>query len=78
MALRLKVSGIVAMILFIPLLLALGVIFAFVVPLMAIMAAVGGIVFTTLYILGRREARKQHGLEKEKVKQVDVKDYKIK
>ena len=93
MIVRFTASNVVAMILFIPLLLAVGLILAFIVPVLAIIAATAGILFVALYVLARvgllKKQLAQHndGLIGKKEKtghkghkkkaSIDVKDYKI-
>ncbi len=86
MKVRFTASGIVAMILFIPLLLALGLILAFIVPILAIMVAVAGIAFTAVYVRAKMGMIKKQSIggqpeksqKKGKAKAIDVKDYRIK
>ncbi|MBI2550249.1 hypothetical protein HYV83_03655 [Candidatus Woesearchaeota archaeon] len=53
MIVRFSASNIVAMILFIPILIALAIVFAFLVPLLALIIAIAGILFTTLYVFAK-------------------------
>ena len=53
MIVRFTASNVVAMILFIPLLLAIGLILAFVVPVLAIIVATAGILSVAVYVLAR-------------------------
>lgn len=53
MIVRFTASNIVAMILFIPLLIALGLILAFIVPLLAVIVAAAGIIFLAIYTFAR-------------------------
>ena len=66
MIVRLSASGFVAMVLFIPLLLVLGVVLAFAVPILALAAAVGGLVFTGFFVAARVRLgkRKRIGVSK--------------
>ena len=74
---RFTASGIVAMILFIPLLLALGLILAFLVPLLAIIVALAGIAFTSFFIFARiGMVKKQIGSGNKKP--IEIKHYKVK
>lgn len=78
---RFTASGIVAMILFIPLLLVLGFILAFIIPLLAIMVAVAGIAFTAVYVRAKMGTVKKQPIDtgkRGKAKQIEVKDYRIK
>ena len=93
MIVRFTASNVVAMILFIPLLLAVGLILAFVVPVLAIIAATAGILFVALYVLARvgllkkqlaqrnselAGGKEKAGLKRHKKKaSIDVKDYKV-
>ena len=90
MILRFTASNLVAMILFIPILLTLAFVFAFIVPMLALIIAIAGILFTALYVFakiglvkkqqvhisgsGGEHASKSHKKEKSAV---EVKDYKI-
>ena len=90
MIVRFTASNVVAMILFIPLLLAVGLILAFVVPVLAIIAATAGILFVALYVLARvgllkkqlaqrnseLPGRKEKTRHKKKAS-IDVKDYRV-
>ena len=53
MIVRFTASNVVAMIFFIPLLLAVGLILAFIVPLLAVIVAAAGILFAAVYVLVR-------------------------
>ena len=90
MIVRFTASNVVAMILFIPLLLAVGLILAFIVPVLAIIAATAGILFVALYVLARvgllkkqlaqRKGELAGGKEKARHKKkasIDVKDYRV-
>ncbi len=91
MIVRFSASNIVAMILFIPLLIALGLILAFLVPLLAIIVAAGGILFLTLYVFAKIGLVKKQGIQLSSVSSgehsakphkkgkstVEVKDYRI-
>ena len=81
---RFTSSNIVAMILFIPLLIALGLILAFIVPLLAVIVAAAGILFLALYTFAKIGLVKKQQIgrgdskgDKRAVKALDVKDYKI-
>ncbi len=89
MIVRFSASNIVAMILFIPLLIALGLILAFIVPLLAIIVAVAGILLLGTYTFakigmvkkqnislssGTEHLAKSHKRERATV---EVKDYKV-
>ena len=71
MIIRLTASNLVGMILFIPILLALGLVLAFIVPLLAIIIAVIGIIFTFFYMAGLGRRRKKPG-------HIEVTEYKVK
>ncbi len=91
MIVRFTASNIVAMILFIPLLIALGLILAFLVPLLAVIAAAAGILFLGTYTFARIWLVKKQSIQlssgssetsppkshKEKKSTVEVKDYRI-
>ena len=93
MIVRFTASNVVAMILFIPLLLAIGLILAFVVPVLAIIVATVGILSVAVYVLARvgllKKQLAQHndGLIGKKEKtghkghkkkaSIDVKDYRV-
>jgi hypothetical protein len=74
-------SNIVSLILFIPIILVLGIILAFIVPVLAIIFSLLGILLTSVYfcgriILGKRE--KNIGIkEPSKKGLIEVKQYKI-
>ena len=73
MIVRFTASNIVAMILFIPLLIALGLILAFIVPLLAVIAAAAGILFLALYAFAKIGlVKKQRDLFTEKPKSTAV------
>ncbi|MBI2143103.1 hypothetical protein HYU20_02060 [Candidatus Woesearchaeota archaeon] len=73
MIIRFTASSIVAMILFIPLLIAMGLILAFIVPLLAVMVAAVGIVFLGVYTFARIGlVKKQRDLFTEKPKSAQV------
>ena len=91
MIVRFTASNVVAMILFIPLLLAIGLILAFVVPVLAIIAATVGILSVAVYVLARVGLLKKqlaqqneelignkrvHTSHKGKTA-IDIKDYKL-
>ena len=90
MIVRFTASNVVAMILFIPLLLAVGLILAIIVPLLGIIVATTGILFTAMYVLARvgllkkqlaqrnseLAVRKEKAHHKKKAS-IDVKDYKV-
>ncbi len=86
MIVRFTASNFVAMIFFIPLLLAVGLILAFIVPLLAITVAVTGILFVAVYVLARigllkkqlAEQNQELAVTKGKKKPIDIKAYKIK
>ncbi len=73
MVIRFSATNIVAMILFIPLLIALGIILAFVIPLLAIIGAVLGIGLAGTYTFSRIASRRS----RTNGKQIEVKDYRI-
>lgn len=81
MIVRFTASNVVAMILFIPILLALGVILAFIVPLLALIVAVAGILFLALFTFAKIGLVKKHDIFTEKGqsknKPIDVKNYRI-
>ena len=77
MIVRFTASGIVAMIFFIPLLLALGLILAFLVPLLAIIAALAGIAFTAFFIFAKIGIVKEH-IGSGNKKPIEIKHYKVK
>ena len=91
MIVRFTASNVVAMIFFIPLLLAAGLILAFILPLLAIIMAAAGILFVATYVLARigllkkQLARQNPELAGPKGKlgikatkaPIDVKDYRI-
>ena len=89
MIVRFSASNIVAMILFIPLLIVLGLILAFIVPMLAVIAAVVGILFMGTYTfakiglvkkqsqLGSIGRNVEHSAKSHKKSTVEVKDYKI-
>ena len=89
MIVRFSASNIVAMILFIPLLIALGLILVFIVPLLAIIVAVAGILMLGTYTfvkiglvkkqseLGSIGKNVEHPAKLHKKSTVEVKDYKI-
>ncbi|MBI2145163.1 hypothetical protein HYU18_02465 [Candidatus Woesearchaeota archaeon] len=79
MIIRFKASGIVAMILYIPLLLALGLVLAFLVPLLAIMVALAGIAFTAFFVFARIGlARKKLNSSRDAKKPIEIRHYKVK
>lgn len=69
-------SNVVAMILFIPLLVVLGLILAFLVPVLAIIAAVAGMLLTIFLVYARIGIAREKGGRKKS--EIDVKDYRIK
>lgn len=91
MIVRFTASNVVAMILFIPLVLAVGLILAFIVPVLAIIVAAAGILFVAVYMLARvgllkkqlaRQNEELTGRKKKRGKKaskasIDVKDYRI-
>lgn len=83
MIVRFTASNIVAMILFIPLLIAIGLILAFIVPLLAVIVAAAGIIFLAVYTFARiglvRKQRIQlSGSNVEKKGKVkEVREYKV-
>ncbi len=91
MIVRFTASNVVAMIFFIPLLLAVGLILAFIVPLLAMIAAAVGILFVAVYVLARvgllkkqlaqqneeLTGRKKKRRKKASKASIDVKDYKV-
>ncbi len=84
MIIRFTASSIVAMILFIPLLIALGLILAFIVPLLAVIAAVAGILFLGVFTFAKIGlVRKQqvgissHSSSGKKGKVREIRDYKV-
>ena len=84
MIIRFTASNIVAMILFIPLLIALGLILAFIVPLLAVIAAAAGIIFLAIYTFAKIGLVKKQQIgrveskgDKKAVKALDAKDYKV-
>ncbi len=68
--------NVVAMVLFIPLLIGLGLILAFVVPVLAIIVAVAGMLFTVFYAYTRVGMGRERQREAKKG-EIEVKDYKI-
>lgn len=76
MIIRFSASNIVAMILFIPLLIALGLILAFIVPLLAIIVAAGGILFLGAYTFAKIGLVKKR-IQLKKNSTIEVKDYKV-
>ncbi len=77
MIIRFSASNIVAMILFIPLLIALGLILAFIVPILAIIVAAGGILFLGTYTFAKIGFVKKRRVELKKNSTVEIKDYKV-
>ena len=84
MIIRFTASNTVAMILFIPLLIAIGLILAFIVPLLAVIAAAAGIIFLAVYTFARIGLVKKQQIgsggskrDKRAMKALDVKDYKV-
>ncbi len=84
MIVRFSASNIVAMILFIPLLIAIGLILAFIVPLLAVMAAAAGILFLVVYTFAKMGLVKKQSIQlssgsnmEKKGKVKEVKDYKV-
>ncbi|MBI2144384.1 hypothetical protein HYU17_04525 [Candidatus Woesearchaeota archaeon] len=85
MIVKLKAPGIVAMILFIPLIMALGLILAFIVPLLALVTALSATLFLGMFILakigcvkqrveiGSSDEKQPSKLQKKRT--VEVKDY---
>lgn len=90
MIVRFSASNVVAMIFFIPLLIALGLVLAFIVPLLAIIVAVAGIFFLGMYTFAKVGLVKKQRIElsghrgeensakshKERPT-VEIKDYKV-
>lgn len=83
MIIRFTASSIVAMILFIPLLIALGLILAFIVPLLAIIVAIAGILFLGTYtfakigLVRKQQAQITRGGSSGKGRVKEVRDYKV-
>lgn len=91
MILRFTASNLVAMILFIPILLTLAFVFAFIVPLLALIIAIAGILFTALYVFAKiglvkkqltsgNSSKNESGQDKgdnAKKRLIDVKDYRV-
>ena len=74
MIIRFTASNLVAMILFIPILIALGLVLAIIHPALALIVAAAGIVFTGFYIKAKVGMVK-HQPGKTQQKSIEVKDY---
>ena len=79
MIVKFSASNIIALILFIPLLVVLALIAAFIVPIMALIISAVGIGFTGIYVLAKAGlAKKQEtALGKNKAKEIEFKDYRV-
>jgi len=79
MMIKLTAPNVVAMVLFIPILIALGVLLAFAIPILAIIVAAAGLAFTAFYMRARvSNLKKQQELGSKPSKQIEVRDYRIK
>ena len=87
MIVRFSASNIVAMIFFIPILLVLGLMMAFLVPLLALIIAAASILFLGLYTYAKIGLVKKHVIlisgsnkkeqKEKKASPIDVRDYKV-
>lgn len=75
MIIRFTASNLVGMILFIPILIALALILAFIVPIIALLVAVTGMLFTATYIAAKIRLTRKQKIQAGKV--TEVRNYRI-